>query len=78
MTVSEKLLVLPRGQYSASATYDQLDLVFFNGASWLCKVDGLTGVAPEDGISSWYRYSLDATAEASAITNAEIEAICAS
>lgn len=58
MTVSEKLLVLPRGQYSASATYDQLDLVFFNGASWLCKVDGLTGVAPEDGISSWYRYSV--------------------
>lgn len=39
----------PRGDYSAEATYEYLDLVVYQGGSYLCITDTSKGVAPESG-----------------------------
>lgn len=39
----------PRGDYSAEAAYEYLDLVVYQGGSYLCIVDTSRGVAPESG-----------------------------
>ena len=44
----------PRGNYSDTDSYEYLDLVFFEGGSYLCKFSNLTGVSPIAGISNDY------------------------
>lgn len=39
----------PRGDYSAETTYEYLDLVVYQGGSYLCVVDTSQGTAPEPG-----------------------------
>jgi hypothetical protein len=39
----------PRGDYSVEATYEYLDLVVYQGGSYLCIADTSKGVAPESG-----------------------------
>lgn len=39
----------PRGDYSAETTYEYLDLVVYQGGSYLCITDTSKGVAPESG-----------------------------
>lgn len=39
----------PRGDYSTEATYEYLDLVVYQGGSYLCITDTSKGVAPESG-----------------------------
>lgn len=39
----------PRGNYSTEATYEYLDLVVYQGGSYLCITDTSKGVAPESG-----------------------------
>ena len=39
----------PRGNYSAEATYEYLDLVVYKGGSYLCVADASQGTAPEPG-----------------------------
>lgn len=41
----------PRGEYSAAATYNRLDIVSYEGASYLVLADGTTGVTPAAGSS---------------------------
>ena len=41
-----RVLLIPKGDYSGSATYNSLDWVRDNGAAWVCKVDGTIGIAP--------------------------------
>ena len=44
-TIGRVLLIL-KGDYSGSATYNQLDVVRYDGASWVCKVDGTVAITP--------------------------------
>ena len=44
-----KVGLLNRGTYSASATYNKLDFVYYNGSSWTPKKDNLKGVTPAEG-----------------------------
>lgn len=37
MASAGRILIMPKGNYSASATYEALDLVYHNGSSWLAK-----------------------------------------
>jgi len=41
-----RILLMPRGNYSATDVYNHLDVVRFSGASWVCKVDNTTNIAP--------------------------------
>lgn len=43
-----KILLIPKGAYSASATYTELDMVRYGNALWVCKKQ-CTGVTPSDG-----------------------------
>lgn len=46
-----RVSLVPRGPYSASATYNRLDIVSYEGSSYLVLVDGITGVIPVEGAS---------------------------
>lgn len=43
-----KILILPKGDYNAFATYNILDVVRSNGKAWLCKQNNVSGVAPSE------------------------------
>lgn len=44
-----KVTCIPRGEYNAEAVYKRLDIVSYNGGSYLVIVDSITGVTPEAG-----------------------------
>jgi hypothetical protein len=48
-----RILIMPRGTYDANATYELLDLVMYNNASWLAKKTA-TGIEPADG-EYWHK-----------------------
>ena len=43
-----KILLIARGTYDATATYNVLDWVRYNGRAWVCKNNGTVGVAPSE------------------------------
>ena len=45
MTSAGRILIMPKGNYDSSATYEMLDLVFHSGASWVAKKTA-TGIEP--------------------------------
>ena len=49
MSKLAKIVPKPKGAYSASVTYNSLDIVRNSGKSWICKQDNVTGVTPADG-----------------------------
>ena len=49
MSTLAKVVPIPKGSYSSSATYNSLDIVRYDGKSWMCKQDSVTGVTPTDG-----------------------------
>lgn len=56
-----RILIMPKGNYNSLSSYDNLDLVNYDGNSWLCKKT-CTGITPSDTNSTyWQRFgaSLD-------------------
>lgn len=49
MSTLAKVVPIPRGDYSASTTYNSLDIVRYDGKAWMCKVDRITGITPAAG-----------------------------
>ena len=41
-----RFILNPRGNYSSSATYNKLDVVLYNGSSYICKSDSTTNKVP--------------------------------
>ncbi len=51
-----RILLMPKGYYSADATYEMLDLVNHGGESWVCKKE-CTGQEPSDSNTEfWQRF----------------------
>lgn len=48
MANAGRILIMPKGKYDASKTYEMLDLVNYNGISWIAKKT-VTGIAPVEG-----------------------------
>lgn len=48
--------VVPKGQYNASTAYTALDLVEYNGQSWLCR-QGCTGQTPSQSSQYWQLFA---------------------
>ena len=44
-----KVICIPRGEYNAEAVYRRLDIVSYNGGSYLVIADSITGITPEAG-----------------------------
>lgn len=41
-----RFILTPRGSYSNNATYNRLDVVLYNGSSYVCKSNNTIGVSP--------------------------------
>lgn len=52
--IAGRILILPKGEYDATLTYEFLDLVNHNGRSWLAKKSS-TGVEPTDANSEYWQ-----------------------
>ena len=46
--------LLNRGEYDSSATYKAGDFCLYGISTWLCKLDGTTGIAPVEGANWQY------------------------
>lgn len=53
MATIGRVLLIPKGDYNASATYNSLDWVRYNGCAWVCKVNGTVGVVPTETAPEW-------------------------
>lgn len=58
MSTLAKIVPIPKGAYSATVTYNALDIVKYNGGTYICRVDGTTGTTPVDG-NTWMLLSQD-------------------
>ena len=47
-----RILLMPKGTYDASVTYNSLDWVRYNGKAWVCKANNTIGVAPSES-ATW-------------------------
>ena len=54
MESAGRILLMPKGDYSASATYEMLDMVNHSGASWVCKKP-CTGQTPSDSNTTYWQ-----------------------
>ena len=55
MASAGRILIMPKGNYDSSVTYEMLDLVFNKGASWLAKKT-VVGIEPSDDTSEhWFK-----------------------
>lgn len=48
-TIVGKIVLMPKGNYNASTTYQPLDWVRYDGASWVCKYPNTVGITPVEG-----------------------------
>lgn len=48
MSSAGRILIIPKGEYNENETYEMLDLVSYNGVSWIAKKT-VVGIAPSDG-----------------------------
>ena len=58
MASAGRILIMPKGNYDSSATYEMLDFVFYNGTSWLAKKT-VTGIEPSDANSEYWHKFID-------------------
>lgn len=54
MADAGRILIIPRGDFNANSTYEKLDLVKYNGTTWLAKKD-TTGVVPSDANEEYWQ-----------------------
>ena len=56
MASAGRILIMPKGEYDASVTYEMLDMVFYNGTSWLAKKTA-EGIEPsETNGEHWHKF----------------------
>ena len=68
MATAGKILILPRGEWSANETYEMLDLVNYNGSSWLSKSHSI-GIAPSAETSDYWFNLLGVTTKEIPVAN---------
>ena len=71
MTVAGRILIMPKGAWDATTEYEMLDLVRYNGTSWLAKKNSV-GVAPTEG--EYWQNMFDADAFIDAKIEAAVKA----
>ena len=58
MASAGRILIMPKGNYDSSATYEMLDLVHYNGTSWLAKKTA-KGIEPSAANSEYWHSMFD-------------------
>ena len=61
MASAGRILIMPKGAYNPNTTYEMLDMVSYNGTTWLAKKT-VTGIAPSDGSNEFWHnmFNMDA------------------
>lgn len=72
MASAGRILIMPKGNYDSSITYEMLDLVKHNGTSWLARKTAV-GIEPSVDNAEYWQDMFDAEALATAL-DARIEA----
>lgn len=55
MADAGRILIMPKGNYDANTEYEMLDLVYYNGGSWIAR-QTVKGIEPNDAnITHWQR-----------------------
>lgn len=60
MASAGRILIMPKGNYDSSVTYEGLDLVYYNGTSWLAKKT-VTGIEPSETNNEHWQIVFDAS-----------------
>ena len=55
MTSAGRILIIPKGNYNAESTYEMLDLVYHNGASWIARTNVASGIEPSDANKDYWQ-----------------------
>lgn len=58
MKTAGRILIIPRGTYDAKTTYEILDLVSYNGTSWLAKKTAI-GIEPNNTNNEYWHKMFD-------------------
>lgn len=74
MTTAGRILIIPKGDYDSTKTYEMLDLVKHNGTSWLAKKDVAVGVEPTVENSEYWQNIFEPEAFVDATIEAKVEA----
>lgn len=53
MATAGRILIMPKGPYDASVTYEMLDMVSHNGSTWVAKKTAV-GITPSDANSEYW------------------------
>lgn len=48
-----RVALVPVGEYSSSQTYSKLDIVSYDGSSYVCLIDDCIGKKPDENIECW-------------------------
>ena len=67
MAIAGRILIIPKGDYDANASYTMLDLVSHNGTSWLARKDA-TGIEPSEANSEYWQRIVDFNYENAEVT----------
>ena len=62
MASAGRILIMPKGTYEESATYEMLDMVHYNGTSWLAKKT-VVGIEPSEDNNEYWHNLIDITPE---------------
>ena len=62
MASAGRILIMPKGDYDASVTYEMLDLVSYNGKSWLAKKTTV-GIEPSEANNEHWQDMFNITTE---------------
>ena len=58
MASAGRILIMPKGNYDSSVTYEMLDMVHYNGTSWLAKKTA-KGIEPSEANSEYWHNMFD-------------------
>ncbi len=75
MASAGKILIMPKGEYSADVVYEVLDLVRYNNCAWVAKKT-VTGIEPSDENDEYWHNLIGkegAAVSVEAITNKQID-----
>ena len=73
MTVAGRILIMPKGDFNSSTTYEMLDVVYYGGTSWIAKTT-VSGVVPSTVNSEYWQKLFDIDAMTEAIIDEKVRA----
>ena len=62
MASAGRILIMPKGNYDSSVSYEMLDMVYYNGTSWVAK-KAVKGIEPSAANSEYWHNLINISVE---------------